>query len=88
MLPIDSDYCYIADEWKGFGRKRLFQWRLCLQGLPENTKTSGLSYAGPDRLCGPVVIVSGHRSRSSGSIPGAARFPEKWWVWNGVHSAS
>jgi hypothetical protein len=23
-----------------------------------------------------------------GSIPGATRFSEKWWVWNGVHSAS
>jgi hypothetical protein len=23
-----------------------------------------------------------------GSIPGATRFPEKLWVWNGVHSAS
>jgi hypothetical protein len=23
-----------------------------------------------------------------GSIPGASRFPEKQWVWNGVHSAS
>jgi hypothetical protein len=22
-----------------------------------------------------------------GSIPGATRFSEKWWVWNGVHSA-
>jgi hypothetical protein len=22
------------------------------------------------------------------SIPGATRFSEKWWVWNGVHSAS
>jgi hypothetical protein len=23
-----------------------------------------------------------------GSIPGASRFSEKQWVWNGVHSAS
>jgi hypothetical protein len=23
-----------------------------------------------------------------GSIPGATRFSEKSWVWNGVHSAS
>jgi hypothetical protein len=32
----------------------------------------------PDRLCGLVVRVSGHRSRG----------PEKQRVWNGVHSAS
>jgi hypothetical protein len=32
--------------------------------------------------------VPGYRSRGSGSIPGATRFSEKWWVWNGVHSAS
>jgi hypothetical protein len=35
---------------------------------------------------------SGHsygcRSRSPGSIPGSSRFSEKYWVWNGVHSAS
>jgi hypothetical protein len=29
-----------------------------------------------------------YRSRGPGSIPGATRFSEKWWVWNGVHSAS
>jgi hypothetical protein len=23
-----------------------------------------------------------------GSIPGATKFSEKYWVWNGVHSAS
>jgi hypothetical protein len=23
-----------------------------------------------------------------GSIPGATRFSEKYWIWNGVHSAS
>jgi hypothetical protein len=36
-----------------------------------------------DRLCGP-----GYRTRGPGSIPGATRFSEKQWVWNGVHSAS
>jgi hypothetical protein len=41
-----------------------------------------------DRLCGLVIIVSGYRSRGLGSIPGASRFSEKYWVWNGVHSAS
>ena len=29
-----------------------------------------------DRLCGPVVRVSGYRSEVSGSIPGATRFSE------------
>jgi hypothetical protein len=41
-----------------------------------------------DRLCGLEVRVPGYRSRGPDSIPGATRFPEKWWVWNGVHSAS
>jgi hypothetical protein len=41
-----------------------------------------------DRLCGLVVRVPGYRFRGPGSIPGATRFPEKQWVWNGVHSAS
>jgi hypothetical protein len=41
-----------------------------------------------DRLCGQVVRVLGYRSRGPGSIPGATRFYEKKWVWNGVHSAS
>jgi hypothetical protein len=30
----------------------------------------------------------GYRSRDPGSIPGATRFSEKYWVWNGAHSAS
>jgi hypothetical protein len=34
------------------------------------------------------VRVPGCRSRGPGSIPGASRFSEKWWVWNGVHSTS
>jgi hypothetical protein len=37
-----------------------------------------------DRLCSLVVRVSGCRSRG----PGTARFSEKQWVWNRVHSAS
>jgi hypothetical protein len=41
-----------------------------------------------DHLCGLVVRVPGCRSRGPGSIPGATRFSEKLWVWNGVHSAS
>jgi hypothetical protein len=41
-----------------------------------------------DRLCGLVVRVPGYRSRGRGSIPGATRLSEKWWVWNRVHSAS
>jgi hypothetical protein len=41
-----------------------------------------------DRLCGLVVRVPGYRSRGPGSIPGANRFSEKWWVWNGVHPVS
>jgi hypothetical protein len=41
-----------------------------------------------DRLCGLVVRVSGYRSRGPGFDPGASRFSEKQYVWNGVHSAS
>jgi hypothetical protein len=35
-----------------------------------------------------VVRVPGYISRGLGLIPGAMRFSEKKWVWNGVHSAS
>jgi hypothetical protein len=41
-----------------------------------------------DCLCGLVVRIPGYRSRGLGSIPGATTFSEKYWVWNGVHSAS
>jgi hypothetical protein len=41
-----------------------------------------------DRLCGLVVRVLGCRSMGPGSISGAGRFFEKYWVWKGVHSAS
>jgi hypothetical protein len=41
-----------------------------------------------DSLCGLALRVLGYRSRGPGSIPGATRFSEKWWAWNGVHSAS
>jgi hypothetical protein len=41
-----------------------------------------------DRLCGLVLRVPGYRARGPGSIPGATKFSEKYWVWNGVHSAS
>jgi hypothetical protein len=41
-----------------------------------------------NRLCGLAVRVPGYRSRGPGSILGAARFSEKSWAWNGVHSAS
>jgi hypothetical protein len=34
-----------------------------------------------------LVRVPGYRSRGVGSIPGATRFSEKLWVWDGVHSA-
>jgi hypothetical protein len=27
-------------------------------------------------------------SEIPGTIPGATRFCKKWWVWNGIHSAS
>jgi hypothetical protein len=40
------------------------------------------------RLSGLVVRVPGYRSKGPGSLPGATRFSEKYWVWNGVHSAS
>jgi hypothetical protein len=41
-----------------------------------------------DRLCGLVVKVLGYKSRGLGSITGATRFSEKWWVRKGDHSAS
>jgi hypothetical protein len=41
-----------------------------------------------DLLCGLVVRVPGYRSIDPGSIPGGIRVSEKYWVWNGVHSAS
>jgi hypothetical protein len=41
-----------------------------------------------DRLCALVVGVPDYISRGTGSIPGATRFSEKYWVWNGVHLAS
>jgi hypothetical protein len=41
-----------------------------------------------ERLCGLVVRVPGYRSKGLGSIPGASKFSEKQWVWNGVHLAS
>jgi hypothetical protein len=41
-----------------------------------------------NRLCGLVVRVPGYRSRDPGSIPGATRFSDKQWVWNGVYLAS
>jgi hypothetical protein len=41
-----------------------------------------------DRFCGLVVRVPGYRSQVPSSIPDATRFSEKYWVWNGVHSAS
>jgi hypothetical protein len=44
-------------------------------------------YKKVDRLCGLVVIVPGYRSRGPGSIPCTTRFSEKYWAWNGVHSA-
>jgi hypothetical protein len=40
-----------------------------------------------ERVCGLVVRVPGYRYRNPGSIPGATRFSENQWVWNG-HSAS
>jgi hypothetical protein len=48
---------------------------------------TSISNAG-DRLCGLVVTVPGYRSGGLGSIPCATRFSEKWWIWNGICSAS
>jgi hypothetical protein len=39
-------------------------------------------------LCGLEVRVPGSSSRGPGLIPGATRFSEKQWVWNGFHTAS
>jgi hypothetical protein len=41
-----------------------------------------------DRLYGLVVRVPGYRSDVPNLILGATRLSEKYWVWNGVHSAS
>jgi hypothetical protein len=41
-----------------------------------------------DCLCVLMVRFPGYRSRDPGSITGATRFSDKWWVWKGVHSAS
>jgi hypothetical protein len=35
-----------------------------------------------------MVRAPGYRSRGPGSILGCTRFSEKYWVWNGIHSAS
>jgi hypothetical protein len=48
------------------------------------TKNRDLS----DRLCVSLVKVPGYRTTDQGLIPGATRFSEKKWTWNGVHSAS
>jgi hypothetical protein len=40
-----------------------------------------------NRLCGLVVRVLGYRFGGPGSIPGTTR-KKRYWVWNGVHSAS
>jgi hypothetical protein len=42
----------------------------------------------PDHLRGLVIRVLGCRSRGPGSISGANRFSDKYWIWKGVHSAS
>jgi hypothetical protein len=31
--------------------------------------------------------ISGYKSSGPGSVRGATRFSEKYWVWNGVYSA-
>jgi hypothetical protein len=55
---------------------------------PSLISFSNVIYTQTDRFCSLVVRVPGYRSRGPGSIPGATRFSEKYWVWNGVHSAS
>jgi hypothetical protein len=45
-------------------------------------------YSNRDHLCGLVVRVLGYRSGDPGSIPGTTRKKKRYWVWNGVHSAS
>jgi hypothetical protein len=56
--------------------------------LKVNRRFGGICYL-HDRLCGLVVGVLGYRSWGPGSIPGTTRKKrKKYWVWNGVHSAS
>jgi hypothetical protein len=47
-----------------------------------------VTYKKEERLCGLVIRVPCYRSRGPGSIPGASRFSNKQWIWNGVHSDS
>jgi hypothetical protein len=46
------------------------------------------SFRWSNRCCGLVSRVSSYKSRGPGSIPIATTFSEKYWVCNGVHSAS
>jgi hypothetical protein len=41
-----------------------------------------------DHLCGLWSGFLATDTEVPGSIPGATRFSEWWWVWDGVHSAS
>jgi hypothetical protein len=52
------------------------------------TRRISVLLSNSDRLWGLVVTVPGYRSRGPSSIPGAIRFSEKYWVRNGIHSAS
>jgi hypothetical protein len=55
---------------------------------PSHDGALGICDCWGDRLCGLVVRVPGYKSRGTGLIPSATKFSEKWWVWNGVLSAS
>jgi hypothetical protein len=56
------------------------------QTAPPPRSASGLIWNAVNELS--VIRVPGYISIGPGSIPGATRIFEKWWVWNGVHSAS
>jgi hypothetical protein len=60
----------------------LAEFRLC--GLYGALNISDYITSNYDRLCG---LVATH-PEVPGSIPRATRFSEKYWVSNGVHSAS
>jgi hypothetical protein len=54
--------------------------------MSENTNWMRHFISSSGHFCGLVIRVPGYRSRGLSSIPGATRFSEKWWVWNGVVS--
>jgi hypothetical protein len=64
----------------------LFQMLLCGECY-ENVTLEGVQTIHRSTPC-LLVRVPGYRSRGPVSIPGATRFSEKQWFWNGLHVLS